>query len=117
MPTKRITKRAIDALRCPNIKDRVFLWDDALSGFGAVAFPSGKKVYVAQFRQNGRSRRMTVAEHGRVTPSQARSMAMKLLGAVEDGVDPLEQRRSARGVRTFRDVAADFMRVEINYGD
>ena len=42
MATKRITKRNVDALRCENGKDRTFLWDDALAGFGVAAFPSGK---------------------------------------------------------------------------
>jgi Arm DNA-binding domain len=73
MSRGRISKRAVDALACPHGKDRVFLWDDAIAGFGVAAFPSGKKVYVAQYRQAGRSRRATIGEHGRLTPDQARS--------------------------------------------
>lgn len=85
MTSKRISKRAVDALRCPSGKDRVFLWDEDLSGFGVAVMPSGKKVYVAQYRQNGRSRRMKLGEHGRITPDQARSKAKVVLGSVEDG--------------------------------
>ncbi len=51
MPKGRISKRSVDALVCPSGKDRVFLWDAALAGFGAAAFPTGKKVYVCQYRQ------------------------------------------------------------------
>jgi hypothetical protein len=80
MPMGRITKRAVDALQCPAGKDREFLWDDALAGFGVAAFPSCKKVYVTQYRQAGRSRRITIGEHGRLTPDEARSEAKKLLG-------------------------------------
>jgi hypothetical protein len=47
MPRGRISKRSVDAVTCPAGKDREFLWDDALAGFGVGAFPSGKKVYVA----------------------------------------------------------------------
>jgi hypothetical protein len=101
MGTARITKRRVDALRCKIGKDRVFLWDDALAGFGVGAFPSGTKVYVAQFRKDGRSRRIAIGEHGRLTPDEARSEAKKLLGAVEKGDDPIEERRAASGVRTF----------------
>ena len=114
LSNKRVSKRSVDALRCPRGKDRVFLWDTSLSGFGVAAFPSGKKVYVAQFRQGGRSRRMTIAEHGRVTPEEARSMAKKVLGAVEGGIDPIEERRAARGVRTLREVAQDFLKLHVN---
>ncbi len=109
MSQGRITKRAVDALQCPVGKDRGFLWDDALAGFGVAAFPTGRKVYVAQYRQNGRSRRTTIGEHGRLTPDEARSQAKTILGAVETGADPIEERRAARAVRTFASVADDFM--------
>src|SRR5579863_4072008 len=113
MPHGRITKRAVDAFKCPAGKDRDFLWDDALAGFGAAVFPSGRKVYVAQFRKDGRSRRIHIGEHGRLTPDEARSQAKTILGAVETGADPIAQRRASRAVRTFRDVAADFMRLHV----
>src|SRR6202045_1727320 len=101
MTTGRITKRSVDALTCPRSKDREFLWDDALAGFGVGAFPSGKKVYVAQYRQDGRSRRATIGEHGRLTPDEARSEAKQLLGIVEAGSDPIAERRAARAARTL----------------
>ena len=73
----------------PPGSDRTFLWDDAIAGFGVVAFPSGRKVYIAQYRHAGRSRRSTIGDHGRLAPEQARSEAKKLLGAVESGGDPI----------------------------
>jgi hypothetical protein len=102
MTTGRITKRGVDALRCKAGKDRTFLWDKMLAGFGVVCFPTGKKVYVTQFRANGRSRRIAIGEHGRLTPDEARSEAKKLLGAIESGADPIAQRRAARAARTLR---------------
>jgi integrase len=113
MSKGRVTKRAVDALACPAGKDREFLWDDAVSGFGVAAFPSGKKVYVAQYRQDGRSRRANIGEHGRLTPDEARSEAKKLLGVVETGVDPIAERRADREVRTFGDVAEDFLSLHV----
>jgi integrase len=113
MPKGKITKRAVDALKCPAGKDREFLWDSALAGFGIAAFSSGKKVYLVQYRQAGRSRRATIGEHGRLTPDEARVEAKKLLGAVETGADPIEDRRVAREARTFAAVADNFMRQHI----
>lgn len=113
MPQGRISKRSVDALVCPLGKDRELLWDDDLSGFGVAAHASGKKVYVAQYRQNGRSRRMTIGSHGRLTPDQARSEAKKLLGRVESGADPIEAKRAARAVRTFNMVADDFLKLHV----
>ncbi|QAY96439.1 integrase [Methylovirgula ligni] len=113
MPKGRISKRSVDALACPVHKDREFLWDIGLGGFGVCAFGSGKKVYVAQFRKDGRSRRIALGDHGRLTADEARSQAKTVLGLVEQGVDPLAERRKARAVRTFREVAADFMRTHV----
>ena len=113
MASKRITKRAVDALRCPPGRDRVFLWDDDLSGFGVAVLPSGKKVYVAQYRQARRSRRIKLGEHGRITPDKARSLAKVVLGVAEEGKDPIEERRKARQVRSFREVADDYLRIHV----
>jgi len=113
MPKGRISKRSVDALVCPLGQDREFLWDDALAGFGVGVFPTGRKVYVAQYRQHGRSRRANLGEHGRLTPDEARSLAKQLLGVVETGADPIEARREARAVRTFGEVAEDFLRQHV----
>ena len=44
MPQGRISKRSVDALVCPAGRDREFLWDDSLAGFGVGVFPTGRKV-------------------------------------------------------------------------
>jgi integrase len=113
MATARISKKSVDALSCPAGKDRTFLWDDDLAGFGVAAFPSGTKAYVVQFRKDGRSRRSRIGLHGRVTPEEARSMAKKMLGQVEGGSDPIADRKAARSVPTLRQVADDFMRLHM----
>jgi integrase len=109
----RISKRSVDALTCPPGKDRIFLWDDSIAGFGVVAFPSGKKAYVCQYRRDGLSCRVTIGSHGRLTPNQARGETRKLLGSVEAGADTARSRRQARSVRAFGDVAEDFLRFHV----
>src|SRR3954467_9405163 len=109
MTRSRISKRSVDSHRCEPGKDRSILWDDAIAGFGVAAFPSGTKVYVAQFRKDGRSRRVKIGTHGRMTPDEARVEARKLLGGVEQGIDVAAQRRAARSVPTFGKVADRFL--------
>jgi integrase len=109
MANDRITKRSVDAHKCEPGKDRSILWDDAIAGFGIAAFPTGRKVYIAQFRKDGRSRRVKIGTHGRMTPDEARIEARKLLGGVEKGIDVVAQRRAARSVPTFGDVADRFL--------
>jgi integrase len=109
----RISKQTVDKLECPAGKDRHFLWDEDLAGFGVGVFPTGKKVYVAQYRKDGRSRRVTLGVHGRLTPVEARSQAKIILGAVEVGSDPVAERRASREVRTFAKVAEDFLHLHV----
>lgn len=85
----KLTKRSVDAIK-PAAAD-LFLWDDELPGFGLRVWPSGRKVYVAQYRLGGRgsrTRRLTIGTHGVLTPEQAREEARQALAAVARGEDP-----------------------------
>jgi len=98
MPTMKLTKSAIDALK-PSNKDVMF-WDSGLPGFGVKVTPAGRKVFVALYRIKGgssRLRKYTIGPYGRVTLHHARSAAQRVFAARLDGRDPaaekLEQRR------------------------
>ncbi len=93
----RITKRSVDA-SAPTTKD-TYVWDDELKGFGLKVTPAGKKVFLVQYRlggRKGRSRRVTIGQHGVVTPEQARAQARQLLGDVAAGRDPAETKDAKR---------------------
>lgn len=99
-PTKvRITKRAVDGC---DAKDKpYFVWDDAITGFGVKINPTGRKVYVFQYRvaAPGKSaqtpaRRFTIGKHGSLTAEQARQKAGELALLVQtQNIDPAEQKR------------------------
>jgi integrase len=105
----RINKTNVDRLLCPSDKSMDILWDDALRGFGVVVLPSGRKTFIAQWKRHGRSQKAKIGLYGPMTAEQARSQATILLGEVEAGGDPIAERKAARAVRTFREIAADFM--------
>jgi integrase len=109
LPSKRITKRVVDTLSCPTGRDRIFLWDEELSGFGVAAFAGGKKSYFIQYRLHGRTRRFAIGAHGTLTPDEARSKARRDLAAVAKGQDPIDERRREREVPTFQKASDDFM--------
>ena len=54
----RITKRFVDRIKGDGSER--FYWDHGLRGFGLRVRPSGRMYYVAQFRANGRLRRVTL---------------------------------------------------------
>lgn len=87
----RLTKRIVDA-SLPQASD-YFIWDDEVPGFGLRVFATGRKSYVIQYRSGGRTRRMTFAKAGVMTPDEARKQAKELLVDVTKGGNPSEERR------------------------
>ena len=113
MGTGRINKATVEKLLCPEGRDRVFLWDATIPGFGVVAFKSGRKAYVVQYRFAGRTRRRYFGTVGRLTPEEARTEAKRLLGRVELGFDPIHEEKNARAVPLFKELASEFLRVHV----
>lgn len=114
MATGRISKKSVDSLR-PSQKD-VYLWDsghrDALRGFGVKVTPTGRKVYLIQYRiggRTGRTRRVTIGHHGNTTAERARIAAKKLLGEVAARRDPAADGDQARAGQTCGKVLDQFL--------
>jgi integrase len=110
MAKVRLSKRTIDALAWePDGPAQQFAWDDGLSGFGAYVLETGRKVFVAQFRTGGKSRRITIGRYGVLTVEQAREKAREILAtvALEGDYKPVEA-QEAPIARTIADVAEEF---------
>ena len=89
MPTGRINKASVDALKAT--AGEAFLWDEDVRGFGVKATPSGSRSYLVQYRIGGRGakvKRYTIGRHGSPwTPDTARTEAKRLLIEVGQGID------------------------------
>ena len=110
MATARISKRTVDAVR-PASKD-TYLWDDELAGFGLKVTPAGRKVYLVQYRlggRKGRTRRVTIGQHGELTPTSARTEVKRLLGQIAIGRDPASDRDRAKADKNLTAVLEQFM--------
>ena len=100
----KITKRVVDAAASDPTR-QVLIWDDHISGFGLVIYPSGAKSYVFQYRSpEGRSHRATIGKHGDWTPTQARERADELRTLVKAGRDPLTEKRTLKQAPTVTDL-------------
>jgi integrase len=116
MPT--LTKRTVDATKADPSGVR-FVWDNELKGLGLRVTPAGHKSYVFQYRLGGRAvnaRRVTIGEHGALTPDQARREAKKMAGMVAAGWCPASEREAAKrqrvdaqGAPTIATLAEDFL--------
>lgn len=103
----KITKRSVEA--AARSGKEYFLWDDELRGFGLRVHPSGRKIYLAQFRAGGRIRRVNIGPHGPITPDQARTEAMKHLADVRLGSDPGAQHDRLRAAATMKEFGKRFL--------
>jgi integrase len=87
----KLTKRFVESLRAGAVDQVIF--DEELPGFGLRLFKSGKRSYVVQYRNaQGRSRRMTLGLHGKITAEEARLRAQRIFAKVRDGADPVAAR-------------------------
>lgn len=95
----KLTKRRVDALK-PQERE-FFAWDAELKGFGLRVMPTGRKVYVVQYRAGRRSRRFKLGDAKVLTPDEARRDAKQLLAGVSRGDDPAGERQSRRVAPTM----------------
>ena len=101
-----LSKRIIDRLSVDD-KDTVF-WDRDLPGFGIRVYPSGAKVYVVQTRVFGRSKRVTMGRHGKLSADQARKEATRIIARIKAGESaPLAEPSAAP---TVADLAERYQR-------
>jgi hypothetical protein len=105
----RLTKRVVDVLR-PDPDREIFVWDDALRGFGLRLMPSGVASYLVQYRTpEGRSRRLAIGKVGTLTPDEARVLARDKLVAVAKGGDPSAERHAAKTSMTVAELCALYL--------
>jgi hypothetical protein len=107
----KITKRSVDATG-PRGKE-FFIWDEELKGFGLRVYPSGRKMYLAQFRAGGRLRRVNIGLHGALTPDAARSEAMKHLSEVRLGGNPADDRDRRKASPTVKEFGQRFLNEHV----
>ncbi|MEP1539179.1 MAG: tyrosine-type recombinase/integrase [Paracoccaceae bacterium] len=111
MPKLHLTKSVVEKLQPANNVDIVF-WDIAMKSFGIRIKPNGSKSYIIQYRNRntGRSRRMTIGQHGPLfTLNQAREIARGLLSDAARGADPVAEKKAMRAAPTMSELADRYL--------
>ena len=89
-----LTNRSLD-----NIKVGKVIWDEKLQGFGArKQSANGSISFILKTRIGGRQTIITIGRYGVLTIQAARAEALRLLGMISSGQDPIE----ARDLQYFR---------------
>ena len=114
----KLDAKTVAALDLPADKDDLIVFDADLSGFGyrLRRRRDGGVLcsWVAQYRANGRTRRVTIGAAQKVTPVEARTAARKLLARVELGGDPQGEKAVKRqqAARTVSGAVATYLEAK-----
>ena len=105
---KKLTKRIVEGI-IPSEKE-TFVWDTEVPGFGLRVWPSGKRVFVYQYRNAyGQTRRPALGKFGAVTVEQARQKARTWSAEVHSQGDPSHERKQTRKAPTLTDLAERYV--------
>jgi integrase len=96
--TKKITKSFVDKVEIPapsetGASTQKFYRDSAIVGFGLRVTSGGAKSFIVEKRINGKVKRITLGRYGNLTVEQAKKEAMKILGKVATGSDPIAEKK------------------------
>jgi len=108
MAKLKLTKSVVDAAQ-PQAQ-AVELRDTQVPGFLCKITPTGRKVFMLQYRTNADERRKpALGLFGELTVEQARSLAQDWLAEIRRGGDPSAAKAQARQAPTVKELAARFM--------
>jgi hypothetical protein len=71
--------------------------------------PGGTKSWVCRVQKNGNRRDFGLGSASKISLAQARERARQIRTWMEMGLDPLFERRKAKGVPTFKEAAAKIL--------
>lgn len=106
--SQKLTKRLIESIKLIPGQE-ILVWDSELKGFGVRVFPTGRRTYFIQYRnQAGRTRRQKIGQHGVIPADLARDEAKKLLGDICRGDDPSAIRKGNKSMLTFAEFTEEY---------
>jgi integrase len=111
----KLDTKTVAGLALPKGRSEDFAWDAELEGFGLRLRRRRDggllRNWVAQYRADGHTRRVTIGSADKVSPAQAREAARKLLARVELGHDPQAEKAAKRQqvAHTVRSVVTRYL--------
>jgi integrase len=105
----KITDRLVAKLQPPGKGSRI-LYDTEVRGFGVRLTAGGTVSFVLNYRLHGRERRCTIGRYPEISALAARDEAIKLRGAIRNGLDPLAEQARVRSALTLKEFAEKYLR-------
>jgi integrase len=107
----RLNKNSLAQVTLLPGKNEVVVFDDDVPGFGLRVRAGGSRVWIFQYRQGGKQRRISFGAATAINVQQAREKAAKLHAQVKLGGDPAGQKieSRARATETFEHVVRPYL--------
>ena len=111
MTKHKLTKRVVEG-SLPRVT-RYTIFDTEIRGFGLRVFPSGKKSWVFEYKneggRRGTTKRMTIGKTDEFTPDEARKIADNFRSKAKVGQDPQAEKVSDRSAPKVSELAEQFL--------
>jgi hypothetical protein len=117
MPRK-LDERAVRT-GAPLANGAISIWDSEIRGFGLRIYaptrrnPEGAKAFFINYRTLGVDRRLAIGEYPTWSALAARAEAKALRKRIDNGEDPVRERREAREAPMVRDLAKRYRREHL----
>ncbi|MEN8237128.1 MAG: Arm DNA-binding domain-containing protein, partial [Pseudomonadota bacterium] len=107
----KLTKRIVESIT-PDPAKQKFLWDTEITGFGVRIYPTGRKMYFFQYRnQHKTTKKIKIGVHGNITTEQAREMAKEMAIKASMGKDPATENKVQKTSPMMTDLAKDYIEL------
>jgi integrase len=92
----KLTQKTVESLTLPEGKAEAIFFDEEIAGFGCRLRSGGSRVWIFQFKQGNKQRRMTLGSFPAIRSEPARQIAEKLHAKVRLGQDPAGEKLEGR---------------------
>ncbi len=107
----KLTKRAVEAAVAHSTK-RLFIWDTEITGFNLRIYPTGRKTYFFQYRNEfHKTHKIKIGVHGNITAEEAREKARLLSLKISLGEDPATNIKEKKIAFTVTDLAKKYLEL------
>ena len=108
MPKReKLTEKTVKAAETRGVDYKVY--DEEVRGFALTVYASGNRAFCLVYWIKGRQRRCTIGSWPEWSVTAARDRAKALCRAIDEGQDPLEQRRDDREATRVSDLIDRFL--------
>ncbi len=110
MPKIKLDAFSVQALACPEHKEKETYFDTAITGFVVEKRRSGGMTYALKYKDEfGKQKQYKIANAADVSFAEAKKAAMKIKARVAVGKNPSEERKANRQIPTVKELAVRYL--------